>query len=383
MRRIDDGGDSKETFWKVDLRANGPGSGPFLKPGGCYGTALGSARHREGCRVSGTPELTFQQTIPRYLVHRAAVAEVFLTDSVVLGEDHFLVAAQWPRDHALYHPDGEGRTDPLLFAETIRQTLVYLSHQHYRVPLGHRFVGRDMALAIADPDAVRVGSEPLPVTLETRWIRVGNDSPRRQGMRIEVVLMVGGAVCGQGHLSGVAVDETYYRRLRGQPGRGRAPAHGPAAGPGRVPGGMVGRLRDKDSVLQRDDRSGEWRLRADLDHAILFDHPADHLPLMVMFEGFRQLGHLLVHGADTPDPPRGAHALVSLDSECLAWAELDVPTRLVVRADSGTEDRTGSRRLNIDAVQQDSVVMTSEMLWASVGRGTGGTKPGVPGPRDV
>ncbi|MEU6949101.1 ScbA/BarX family gamma-butyrolactone biosynthesis protein [Streptomyces sp. NPDC046316] len=340
--------------------------------------------------MSRAPELTFQQTIPRRLVHRAAVAEVFLTDAVALEDDHFVVAAQWPRDHALYHPDPAGRSDPLLFAETIRQALVYVAHRHCGVPLEHRFVGRDMHLVIDDPDALRVGGEPLPVVLDVRWFGVGNDSPRRRGMRIEAELRVAGVVCGRGGLSVVAVDESYYRRLRRRPGgvspTGRhAGATGRLAGfpggrvagpPGRVAGSSVGRLREKDCVLMTGERPGEWLLAADLDHAILFDHPTDHVPLMVVLEGFRQLGHLLVNAAGTspvpsspthsPAPSAGAgpHVLVSLDSACRAWAELDVPTRLVVRSDRGAGARTGVRELAVDAVQRDAVVMTSTMVWA-------------------
>ncbi|MFI6054711.1 ScbA/BarX family gamma-butyrolactone biosynthesis protein [Streptomyces violascens] len=319
--------------------------------------------------MSVTPELAFQQTIPRRLVHRAAVAEVFLTDAVVIGMDHFLVGAQWPRDHALYHPDSQGRSDPLLFAETIRQALVYLAHWHYDVPLGFRFVGRDMDLEITDPGALRVGSEPLPVTLEARWTRVGNDSPRRQGMKLEVVLAVMGAVCGRGSLTLFAVDEKYYRRLRRRTRQDERPADDPVARRQRVPAATVGRLRYKDSVLVQGDTAGEWLLRADLDHAILFDHPTDHLPLMVLLEGFRQLGHLLVHDAEVPQPERSASSLVLLTTECLAWAELDEPTRLLVRADSGVREGSGARRLCIEAVQGDAVVMASEMVWAPDGRG--------------
>jgi len=119
--------------------------------------------------VRADPQLEFQRTVSRRLVHRAAVAEVFVTDAVVLGEDHFLVGGQWPRDHALYHPDAQRRSDPLLFAETIRQALVYLAHWHYEVPLTHRFVGYDMDFEITDPGALCVGGRPMPVELEARW----------------------------------------------------------------------------------------------------------------------------------------------------------------------------------------------------------------------
>ncbi|MEU2433730.1 ScbA/BarX family gamma-butyrolactone biosynthesis protein [Streptomyces sp. NPDC007861] len=332
------------------------------------------------------PELAFQRTVSRRLVHRAAVAEVFVTDAVVLGEDHFLVGSQWPRDHALYHPDAHRRSDPLLFAETIRQALVYLAHWHYGVPLTHRFVGYDTDFEITDPGALHVGGRPMPVELEARWRWTGHRPPRRYGARLEVQLSVAGRICGRGSLRVVAVDERSYRILRRRGDAAGPAAVAPAGLPQRLEPGPVGRLRAKDSVLAPGSSPDEWQLRADPDHAILFDHPTDHLPLMVLLEGFRQLGHLLTHDAAAPqaDP---AYALVAAAVDCLAWGELDVPTRLVVRDDvtapgtpasptvlgalgvpgaPGGPGAPAGRRLRFDAIQADTLIATCGSVWAPV-----------------
>lgn len=170
-------------------------------------------RETPGEPVLADPELEFQRTVARRLVHRAAVAEVFVTDAVVLGEDHFLIGSQWPRDHTLYHPDVHRRSDPLLFAETIRQALVYLAHWHYGVPLSHRFVGYDMDFEITDPGAMCVGGKPLPVELDARWQWTDRRPPRRYGARLEVTLSVGGqaaaaAVCGSSRSTSAAIGSS-------------------------------------------------------------------------------------------------------------------------------------------------------------------------------
>ncbi len=329
------------------------------------------------------PSLSFRQPIPREMVHRAAVAEVFLTDAVRVGEDRFLVAAQWPRDHALYHPDRAGVSDPMLFAETIRQTLVYLAHEFHGVPLSHRFIGGDLDFEITDPEALRVGAAPVPVVLETRWAAEGARTPKRYGMRIEAVLTVDGRPCGRGSLRVVAVDERRYGLLRGRSdamGAALSRALLPPEGYGahRMPPAAVGRLRAKDSVLARGAIAGEWGLELDLDHAILFDHPSDHAPLMALIEGFRQLGHHLAldasdrgraaweaaadlaAGPDAAAPPR----LLSLTTACLAFGELDRPIRLVVREDRPDQARPGVRRFGIDAVQGDCTLATSTTHWS-------------------
>ncbi|WP_275543269.1 ScbA/BarX family gamma-butyrolactone biosynthesis protein [Streptomyces sioyaensis] len=307
--------------------------------------------------------------MPRTLVHRAAMTEVFLTDAVEVGDDAFLVAAQWPRDHSLYHPDRSGRTDPLLFAETIRQALVYLAHEYYDVPLGHRFVAYDLDFQITDASVLQVAGEPHSVVLQARCATVGHRPPRRHGLRMEAVLTVDGEVCGHGGLRFVAVDERTYCLLRARnsvPGdrAATASAGGGEASATSVSAEAVGRLRGKDCVLERVEPGGEWRMRIDTDHAILFDHPSDHLPLMVAMEGFRQLGHLLANDGLSGDSGRASAAPYILGScavTCHLFAELDLPVSLAVREDRRT---AGTRRLRVDAVQCGRVIASSTMVWA-------------------
>ncbi|MFJ8387335.1 ScbA/BarX family gamma-butyrolactone biosynthesis protein [Streptomyces sp. NPDC094438] len=307
----------------------------------------------------GEHGLSFQQPVPRRLVHRAAVAEVLLTDSVRLGERRFLVAAQWPRDHALHNPDAAGRTDPLLFAETIRQMFVYLPHTYFGVPLTHRFIGDRLSFDFEDAAPLKVGAAPLDVVLEAEWTWEGNRPPNRFGMRLDVVLTIDGQVYGRGRISGIAVDDRRYSLLRRRDAGTRRTEGDPMERTPVAPA-AVGRLRGKDCVLERGVRDGSWWLRVDTDHAIFFDHPSDHVPLMVAMEGARQLGHLLVREGDAGAPL----SLVSAQVECLAFGELDEPTRLVVEeADEPTGDPS-LRRLRIGAYQNGHSFVTITTLWS-------------------
>src|SRR4051812_26459174 len=83
----------------------------------------GSVREIPETKINGRPAtqtVDFQQTIPRSLVHRAAVSEVFVTDLNILGEGTFEVGAQWPRRHSFFGPRTPAFHDPMLYAETIR-----------------------------------------------------------------------------------------------------------------------------------------------------------------------------------------------------------------------------------------------------------------------
>ncbi|WP_167450180.1 ScbA/BarX family gamma-butyrolactone biosynthesis protein [Streptomyces hyaluromycini] len=305
--------------------------------------------------------MKFLQPVSRQLVHRAAVAEVFITDALQVSEGRFLVGAQWPRDHALYYPDAQGVSDPLLLTETVRQAVVYLAHEYCGIPLGHRFVGSDTHFEITDHEALVVGGTPLHVTLDARWSWVANRPPRRFGMQVEAVVSVAGRECARAGLSVCAVDEKLYRRLRwrGAQGQGRdgAARVGHLAAT-RLPAADVGRLRAKDSVLGRTE-AGEWRLLVDLHHAVLFDHPGDHIPLMVTLEGARQLGHRLVHRRH--GAPAGA-VLRAVRVDCPAFAGLDEPVRLCaeLQPPASASDVT---RLRVTAVQREDTVATVTMEW--------------------
>ena len=315
------------------------------------------------------------------MVHRAAVAEVFITDTVREDEDRFLVAAQWPRDHALYYPDMNGLSDPLMFAETIRQSLVYLAHRYFDVPLTHRFIGGGMDFEITDTELLRSAGAPLALVLEVRWTWVEHRPPRRFGMRLDVLLTVGGLPCGRGSLQATAVNERAYgllRRRGAQPEGTRAPGPaeaGPAEQAGRPQAYQVGRLRAKDVVLES--TGGQWSLRLDLDHAILFDHPTDHIPLMLMYEGFRQFGHLLHHGGEAeqvarpvgPTPLTATRSLTAAAITCLAFGELDEPVGLVAREHRSPADPAVPSRLLVDAIQGATLLATADMTWSVPQRG--------------
>lgn len=70
-------------------------------------------------------------------MHRAALAEVFLTSWTESGPDSYRVSAQWPRFHSFYaDADEGGYDDPMLLCETMRQTFPLLAHAAYGMPLG-------------------------------------------------------------------------------------------------------------------------------------------------------------------------------------------------------------------------------------------------------
>lgn len=269
-------------------------------------------------RQPGRP-VDFQQTIPRYLVHRAAVSEVFVTDLHMLGRDRFEVGAQWPRRHGFYGPPTQDSHDPMLYAETFRQALLLVAHRAYRIPLEHAFISDHKTCAVEAAGLTTAG-RPVDVVMRISAHEVEYRGKNIRGMRSDVDCYRDGALIGAATERWRCISPAVYRRLRGDrfaamPFQARIlPTVQPA---------LVGRERPEDVLVAETSVPGRLSLQFDPDHAVLFDHPVDHVPGMVLAEGARQAA-LLTVGAPRALPVRmdfEFHTFVEFDAECLLTTE--------------------------------------------------------------
>ena len=129
--------------------------------------------------VPGHGKLT--TTVPRELVHRAAVAEVMLTSWQRLDDTHFGMTAQWPRGHSFFTPVEGVHHDPLIAAETIRQIGSLLAHAEFGVPFGHQFLLEELSLTV-HPEQLRVGGTPAALDLEVLCKEVKKRGNRLTGL---------------------------------------------------------------------------------------------------------------------------------------------------------------------------------------------------------
>ncbi|MEV7596080.1 ScbA/BarX family gamma-butyrolactone biosynthesis protein [Kitasatospora sp. NPDC089797] len=309
---------------------------------------------------------SFAHRLPAGCVHKTSAAEVLLTDAVRTGDDRFTVGAAWFRDRFLHH-GGDGRSpDPLLLAETVRQTLIHLSHRFHGAPQGHPFVLDRLDLELA-PDAppLRPGA-PAHVTLDVTCARTVT-TPRRAGLALEATASVDGVLIGRAGIRWEVLHPAFYQVVRHRAARPRtagAPEH-PAAPTGplrRLAPGEVGYPGDEHVLLARDSsgtRGGFW-LDPDPGHPVLFDHPSDHVPGMILLEAFRQAGRAM--GA--PLHPAGLSATFT------AFAEPDLPVAVTVtpgpevvgRSDGTARWRPARRRTAVVTAAQRGVVLAAARL---------------------
>jgi hypothetical protein len=228
------------------------------------------------------PKLT--ATVPKELVHRASVAEVMLTDWRRTDEARFSLTAQWPRGHSFFTPDEDGNHDPLIAAETIRQAGTLLAHAEFGVPLGHPFLVHDLDIAV-HPEHLRVGHAPAALELDLACTGVRRRAGRLTGLSVRVVISRQGDVVATGGGSFSCLQPAVYQRIRGArplDDTGQLPLVAPAAPQ------SVGRMSPRDVVLSPLGEADRWQLRVDTRHPVLFDHPVDHVPGMLLMEAARQ-----------------------------------------------------------------------------------------------
>jgi hypothetical protein len=283
---------------------------------------------------------------------------VLLTGLSAHDGDHFALAAQWPRSHSFYGPS-DGRHDPMLMAETIRQTGLFIGHLGYQVPLGHAFLMKTMHYQV-DAAGLSLGDTPSDLLVHVICQGARKLGTSLVGLGFEARVERDGVTIGSGGGTYSCVSPSAYAKLRA--GRlpvaptARAGGPGDSGGPRTtsdpVPPAMVGRSSPDDVVISPAGPDNLWTLRIDHRHPVLFDHPLDHVPGMVVLEAARQ-ALLQITGPGKAVP-------VAMTIRFLHYVELDEPA--FVRAEPGPRDFAGSQPVRFLIEQRDKVRAEIEML---------------------
>ncbi|MCJ0871898.1 ScbA/BarX family gamma-butyrolactone biosynthesis protein [Streptomyces sp. AP-93] len=265
----------------------------------------------------------------RRLVRKVDASEVLVTGWRELDDAEHVVTVRWPADHSFYRPE-PGAYSPLLFTESLRQGLALLSHTAFGVPLDHRLGWEYFRSPVASA-ALRATGEPASVDIRITHTQV---TRRRMGtthLTAHVEASRDGRHVGTAEVRYVTHPGVIYDRLRGayaDAGRAFARTLPP---PPPVSPGLVGRTDERDVTLAATDRPGLWQLRVDTSNTVLFDHPHDHIPGMVLLEAFGQATQAVV-------APRRVcpvnfettfHRYIELDQPC--WITAEPVTRNDVR----------------------------------------------------
>ncbi|GAB2832060.1 gamma-butyrolactone biosynthesis protein ScbA [Streptomyces chlorus] len=254
------------------------------------------------------------------LAHRTRAADIFPTEWVRLSELDFRVTAHWPADHSFFGPVDDLHQDPMIIAETLRQTTMAIAHAEFGAPLDTHFVMWDLGISTV-PSELLLADAAEPVTVDVVCSEVRRRGRGLSSMRTIMEFHRAGRLVARGTGSMGCTSPAAYRRLRaGQPaGPGTAISPFPP-----VPHELVGRRRAEDVVLSRSDRPGTWLLRVDTGHPVLFARPNDHVPGMVLFEAARQAATAATDGRVflPSDLASSFSRYTELDSPCLLETEV-------------------------------------------------------------
>lgn len=289
--------------------------------------------------------------VPREYVHKTAESEVLLTGCRAIGPDAFHITARWPVDHGFYRPV-HGLFDPLLGAESIRQAVPLLSHVAYDVPFGSKQSWHTYA-QILDPALLTSGATAADIDLYVSCSDVVRRAGRLVSLTMKVDLVRDGLPLGEAELSFRNHAPAIYQRLRGPYADIDAAVAGalPLAPP--VSPERVAREQLTDVVLSATDSPSRSQLRVDLSHPVLFDHPVDHVPGMLLLEAARQAAHKAAHPAPT--------VAVGLEAVFSRYVELDAVCLLRAHTAPAAADRQSVR---VDAEQNGELQFTATITLA-------------------
>jgi 2-oxo-3-(phosphooxy)propyl 3-oxoalkanoate synthase len=289
-----------------------------------------SAATEAVARIAEPVKLSFGRTIERSLVHRASVAEVFVTDIQPAGDARFVAAAQLPLSHGYYsdHTRKPAVFDPLLLLEAGRQAGIAGAHL-LGLPKGAMMMVAGFTIALTG--ALPAGDRPGELRIDNRF-----DASRMRGGRVRTGSVTQDLYLGEEHI-GVhtmevnVVTPSEHNALRGVMRGTPAPFTSqledlPAR---RPPPHVVGRTNPLNVVIAdvfRDGQGARALVAPLFGNRSLFDHDYDHLPATTLAEAARQLAVVLAGPDAVPYEVSGRFMrFAELDAPCVAQAARSGP----------------------------------------------------------
>jgi 2-oxo-3-(phosphooxy)propyl 3-oxoalkanoate synthase len=266
--------------------------------------------------------LRFAATVPCAYVHKRAIEEVLLTDAATTGGHDFLCAAQLPRSHRTYVPNGGRHHDLLLLLEVVRQATILTGHRHLDVPADRQFLLREVELAVEDLDACRHGDGPAHAVIGLITENVRRLDGVVASFDLRGCVTIDGRHAASGEGSCLCLADEDYRALRGAPRKATSMGLPSPGAAGRAHPAEVGRAEAREVMVSAIERPAPDVAQAeaivDPAHPTFFDHPLDHVPATLLLEAARQTARATL-------PAEVETVALACRARFLAFAELQRP----------------------------------------------------------
>ncbi|WP_405474961.1 ScbA/BarX family gamma-butyrolactone biosynthesis protein [Streptomyces sp. NBC_00009] len=280
------------------------------------------------------------------LVHRSRNVDAFATGWAQTGQDRLAVQARLPHDHAFFAPVQGRLHDPVLVAETIRQSALVALHGLYGVPLDYQLLLAALDFKCVAP-LIDNSAPVTDVLVEVTGSEIKMRGPHPGSLRLDMVIRQGNTVVAHGALAARITSPRAYTRLRD--GRTEPRTSMPASTLAHP--STVGRSTPADVLLEPTAHAHTWHLSVDTNHSTLFQSPKDHVPGMLLLEAARQASVELTHADSAPFYPGSA------ETAFYGYVELDEPCRIrAVRVPSLVPDTTA---VQVTGTQKDAPVFVT------------------------
>lgn len=242
-----------------------------------------------------SPGLAYESTVPRHMVHRAAVSEVFLTGGVRCSDLHFQCSAQLPRAHRYFsdHTHPQSHYDMLLLLEVFRQASIYVSHAFLDVSIQDKFIYLDSDTRLLQRSALVMRDCPATALVDVKVVDEYVRNGVRAGVTLDMSLLIQGETAAHKRMGIRWMDEASWNRMRTKAMHKVITHADPLIQlPSAAQPSLVGRAYAGNVVVGSNIRELDGALTVpvivDQGNAGIFDHPLDHIPGMLLLEAFRQ-----------------------------------------------------------------------------------------------
>lgn len=260
-----------------------------------------------------------------HIRHEAAI---LVRDWRQEGPDTFTVTVRWPKHR------GPGSYDSRLLAQTIRQSGLLVAHAEYGVPTSHPALLSNLNITVKSGFQVREASDFQVGIAVTRSAR------RSTSLSMKFRINRDGATLCLADTEFSWVSQAAYRRVRG---RHLTVDWGQWPLPEPISHHLTQRADDNEVLLAAGAPGHQWQLRNDVSDTLLFDHPVDHVPGLVLLEAAHQAAHAVASPmpVELTDIAIYYERYVEFDEPC--WVEARrLPTLLPNRLAVAVTGRQGA-----------------------------------------
>lgn len=236
------------------------------------------------------------RVVPKYLVHKSFVSEVFLSDAYKDSDDVFLLSAVFPRTHSYYN-DSSQKIDTSLLLEIFRQCSIYISRTFYSVPLDFKFIFDSAKFKLLNIHFTHNISQHVIIVVKV--VESKRKKEKLNGLILEMGMYHNAQLCAMKTMDISFFQPKLWKKLRHTAQHTELRKTDAV----RISKEMVVKKLDSNVVISDMVYSLDLfcsTIIPNMEHPAFFDHPLDHIPASLIFEALRQHALLVAFKLNIP-----------------------------------------------------------------------------------